>query len=250
MNEIKLIEKDGKHLCPRYDGRVHIGTSPPECAHDACGTLCACHYRVRVPELEAALAAAQEEVERLREVELMLRAGQLHYKKRGDARVELIQELGARAESAEAALEEARAGIERWRKDVMAVLDALCMPGHVADDEWADLCLLAGRYTEPFLSGFPGGRETMSDIKYRVLPDCDLMQIYDGFDVGAMGLRLAPDTAHLFASAPEMKERIAELEAIVERVEIECDLWPDCSPLAQRVRALLDGSGEGERERE
>jgi len=85
----------------------------------------------------------------------------------------------------------------------------------------------------------------MSDIKYRVLPDCDLMQIYDGFDVGAMGLRLAPDTAHLFASAPEMKERIAELEAIVERVEIECDLWPDCSPLAPRVRALLATAPEG-----
>lgn len=53
----------------------------------------------------------------------------------------------------------------------------------------------------------------MTEIKYRVLPDNDLMQVYEGEDVAPMGLRLSPDTASLFASAPEMKERIDELKA-------------------------------------
>ena len=166
MNEIKLIEKDGKHLCPRYDGRVHIGTSPPECAHDACDTLCACHYRVRVPELEAALADAQAEVERLREVELMLRAGQLHYKKRGDARVELIQELGARAESAEAALEEANETIEGLKRAAVE-MNAETL---VSRDKWRGIA-------EEMAGEIAAGRENMET-------DRDILREYDAPEGG------------------------------------------------------------------
>lgn len=44
----------------------------------------------------------------------------------------------------------------------------------------------------------------IGDIEYRVEVDNDLMQIVDGEEVGKMGLKLAPDTADLFAAAPEL----------------------------------------------
>ena len=169
--------------------------------------MCAKHATAytRAETAEAALAASEAEVERLRE-----------YRERGmppDYEIDMMKLRGAlentrasrerqavRAESAESERDEARrelkirdklyidavrerdeleakleAVVERLRKDVMVVLDALCLPGHVADDEWADLCLLAGRYTEPFLSGFPGYRALLDgsgECELRNWPGC------------------------------------------------------------------------------
>ena len=38
---------------------------------------------------------------------------------------------------------------------------------------------------------------------------------------------------------------LAEAREKLEAVRVECDLWPDCSPLAPRVRALLATAPEG-----
>lgn len=44
----------------------------------------------------------------------------------------------------------------------------------------------------------------MSEIRYRPMADNDLMQILDGEEIGPLGVRLSPDTADLFAAAPNM----------------------------------------------
>lgn len=50
-------------------------------------------------------------------------------------------------------------------------------------------------------------------IQYRQTADNDLMQIVDGREVGTLGINLPPDTAALFARAPEMEEEIATLRS-------------------------------------
>ena len=55
------------------------------------------------------------------------------------------------------------------------------------------------------------------EIKYIVTAESDLMQVVDGVEVGTLGVRLAPDTADLFASAPELRARVAELEAALAK---------------------------------
>lgn len=47
------------------------------------------------------------------------------------------------------------AKVERLKTDILAVMDALCLPGHVASEEWEDLCLLLGRYTDQWLNFAP-----------------------------------------------------------------------------------------------
>ena len=68
------------------------------------------------------------------------------------------------------------------------------------------------------------------EIRYRVMADNDLMQIYNGEEIGPLGLRLSPDTASLFAGAPEMKVRIAELGAELAEVrgQLAQDLGATC----------------------
>jgi hypothetical protein len=51
------------------------------------------------------------------------------------------------------------------------------------------------------------------EIRYKPTVDNDLMQIVDGEEVGTLGVRLAPDTADLFARAPEMEIELAALRA-------------------------------------
>ncbi len=54
-------------------------------------------------------------------------------------------------------------------------------------------------------------------IRYRVTPQNDLMQLHEGREVGVLGVRLAPDTASLFAAAPDM------LEALGPFASFACD---------------------------
>lgn len=48
-------------------------------------------------------------------------------------------------------------------------------------------------------------------LTYRVTPENDLMQVYNGEDVGTLGVRLAPDTAALFAASPKMLRALEEM---------------------------------------
>ena len=41
-------------------------------------------------------------------------------------------------------------------------------------------------------------------VQYRPTADGDLMQVYKNREVGTLGVRLAPDTASLFAAAPDL----------------------------------------------
>ena len=50
-------------------------------------------------------------------------------------------------------------------------------------------------------------------IRYKPTVENDLMQIVDGREVGVLGIRVGPDTADLFARAPEMEEELADLKA-------------------------------------
>jgi hypothetical protein len=71
----------------------------------------------------------------------------------------------------------AEAEVERLRGDARAVIDALCLRGHSASKEWNDLCLLVGRYCEPFLSEAAPSMDLLGDRAEKAEAERDELKV-------------------------------------------------------------------------
>lgn len=80
-------------------------------------------------------------------------------------------------------------------------------------------------------------------LTYRVTPENDLMQVYNGEDMLTLGVRLSPDAAALFAASPKMlaalKLALRNLDDCCWETEHADDLCEveACAPC--RVRAAI-----------
>ena len=78
-----------------------------------------------------------------------------------------------------------------------------------------------------------------SVVRYEPTPQNDLMQVYEGREVGTLGVQLGPDTADLFAASPELLDAVQLYVKLDNDRRAGCEIteadWAECHQAAREA---------------